>query len=36
MSRDEDLIATLDVRAAFTDLVGKPVRAPAGFLEAFS
>jgi acyl-CoA thioester hydrolase len=35
MRRGEDLIATLDVRAAFTDLDGKPVRAPARFLEAF-
>lgn len=36
MRRGDDLIATLDVRAAFTDLEGKPVRAPAGFVEAFS
>lgn len=36
MSRDEELIATLDVRAAFTDLAGRPVRAPAGFAEAFA
>lgn len=36
MLRGQDLIATLDVRAAFTDSAGKPVRAPQGFLEAFS
>ena len=36
MRRGDDLIATLDVRAAFTDLDGRPVRAPAGFVEAFS
>lgn len=31
--RGEDLIASLDVRAAFTDAAGAPVRAPAGFSE---
>ncbi|HKX76525.1 MAG TPA: thioesterase family protein [Acidimicrobiia bacterium] len=36
MRRGEDLIATLEVKAAFTDLDGRPVRAPAGFQQAFS
>jgi YbgC/YbaW family acyl-CoA thioester hydrolase len=34
--RGDDLIATLDVRAAFTDLTGRPIRPPAGFTEALS
>ncbi|MGQ0848997.1 MAG: acyl-CoA thioesterase [Actinomycetota bacterium] len=34
--RDADLIATLEVRAAFTDLAGRPIRPPAGFTEAFA
>lgn len=29
--RDADLVATLDVKAAFTDLAGRPTRAPDGF-----
>ncbi len=33
--RSGDLIATLDVRAAFTDLEGRPARPPEGFAEAF-
>ena len=36
MRRGEDQIATLEVRAAFTDLDGRPVRAPEGFGEAFA
>jgi YbgC/YbaW family acyl-CoA thioester hydrolase len=35
MSRHGEEIATLDVRAAFTDLDGRPVRPPAGFAEVF-
>lgn len=35
MRRGDDLIATLDVRAAFTDLEGRPTRAPGGFAAAF-
>lgn len=31
--RGEELIASLEVRAAFTDASGAPVRAPAGFSE---
>ena len=34
--RGEELIASLDVRAAFTDAVGVPVRAPAGFSQRAS
>ena len=33
ISRGEQQIATLDVRAAFTDLNGKPSRPPQGFGE---
>ncbi len=33
-SRDGETIANLEVRSAFTDLEGKPCRAPAGFAEA--
>jgi acyl-CoA thioester hydrolase len=32
-TRGGDLIASLEVRAAFTDAGGAPVRAPAGFSE---
>jgi len=32
-TRGGDLIASLEVRAAFTDVGGAPVRAPAGFSE---
>jgi acyl-CoA thioester hydrolase len=32
--RGEELVATLDVRAAFTDLDGRPTRPPSGFVEA--
>jgi acyl-CoA thioester hydrolase len=31
--RGTELIATLGVKAAFTDRTGKPIRAPAGFAE---
>lgn len=31
---DERVVATLDVRAAFTDSAGSPTRAPAGFAIA--
>jgi acyl-CoA thioester hydrolase len=31
--RGDELIASLEVRAAFTDAGGAPVRAPAGFAE---
>ncbi|HEY7704878.1 MAG TPA: acyl-CoA thioesterase [Acidimicrobiia bacterium] len=34
MRRDGNLIATLEVRAAFTDLEGRPHRPPDGFVEA--
>ena len=32
--RSEELIASADVRAAFTDLAGRPTRPPAGFAGA--
>ena len=32
--RDEDVVASLDVKAAFTRLDGRPSRAPEGFVEA--
>ncbi len=32
--RNGELVATLDVKAAFTDLDGRPTRAPHGFAEA--
>jgi acyl-CoA thioester hydrolase len=32
--RDGELVASLEVRAAFTDLAGVPRRAPEGFAEA--
>lgn len=35
MRKGDQLIATLDVKAAFTDRRGRPVRPPAGFVEAF-
>jgi acyl-CoA thioester hydrolase len=35
MNRDDDLIATLDVKAAFTNLEGRPTRPPDGFAAAF-
>lgn len=34
--RDDDLIATLDVKAAFTDLSGRVTRPPDGFAEAMA
>jgi acyl-CoA thioester hydrolase len=34
--RGESLVATLDIRAAFTDLDGRPARPPDGFAEAAS
>lgn len=34
--RGDELVATLDVRAAFTDLAGRPTRPPPGFAEAAS
>ena len=36
MNRGEDLLATLDVRAAFTNLAGRPTRPPDGFTTAFA
>ncbi len=36
MYRGGELIASLDVKAACTDLNGRPVRAPEGFQEAFA
>jgi acyl-CoA thioester hydrolase len=36
MTRGGELIATLEVKAAFTDLEGRPVRAPTGFAQAFA
>jgi acyl-CoA thioesterase FadM len=35
MTRGDDLLATLDVKAAFTNLAGRPTRPPDGFAEAF-
>ncbi len=32
--RSDQLVATLDVRAAFTDREGRPSRPPVGFVEA--
>jgi YbgC/YbaW family acyl-CoA thioester hydrolase len=32
--RAEELIATIDLKAAFTDLAGRPRRAPEGFVAA--
>ena len=34
MNRDGDVIATLEITAAFTDRNGRPRRAPSGFAEA--
>lgn len=34
--RGDELIATLDVKAAFTDLQGRPIRPPDGFAQAMS
>jgi acyl-CoA thioester hydrolase len=34
MRKGEELIATLDVKGAFTNLAGRPVRPPSGFVEA--
>lgn len=36
MFRDKTLIATLEIRAAVTDLNGKPTRFPADMVEALS
>jgi YbgC/YbaW family acyl-CoA thioester hydrolase len=36
MGRGDELVATLDVRAAFTDLDGRPTRPPPGFVEAMA
>jgi hypothetical protein len=35
MTRGDDLLATLDVKAAFTNLAGRPTRPPDGFAQAF-
>ena len=35
MHRGSDLLATLDVKAAFTNLAGRPIRPPDGFTTAF-
>ena len=35
-SRGEDLAATLEIRAAFTDLDGRPARPPEGFAAAIA
>lgn len=32
--RGDELVATLDIRCAFTDLDGRPARPPEGFMEA--
>lgn len=34
--RDNELISTLDIRCAFTDLDGRPARPPDGFMEAIA
>lgn len=34
--RGDDLVATLDIRSAFTDLDGRPARPPEGFVEAIA
>ncbi len=36
MTRGDDLLATLDVKAAFTNLEGRPTRPPEGFARAFA
>jgi acyl-CoA thioester hydrolase len=36
MRRGEELVASLEVKAAFTDLTGRPIRPPAGFAEAMA
>lgn len=36
MTRGDDLLATLDVKAAFTNLDGRPTRPPDGFARAFA
>lgn len=36
MTRDDDVIATLEVKAAFTDLTGRPTRIPDEFVRAFT
>ena len=36
MTRGDDLLATLDVKAAFTNLDGRPTRPPDGFAQAFA
>jgi YbgC/YbaW family acyl-CoA thioester hydrolase len=36
MTRGDDLLATLDVKAAFTNLAGRPTRPPDGFAAAFT
>ena len=36
MTRGEDLLATLDVKAAFTNHAGRPIRPPDGFAAAFT
>lgn len=35
-SRGDELVASLEVRAAFTDAGGRPIRVPEGFAEAAS
>lgn len=34
--RDGELVATLDIRCAFTDLDGRPARPPDGFIDAIA
>jgi acyl-CoA thioester hydrolase len=36
LHRADELVATLDVKAAFTDLDGRPRRPPDGFAEAMA
>lgn len=36
LTRGGDLLATLDVKAAFTNLAGRPTRPPEGFAAALS
>lgn len=35
LTRGDDLLATLDVKAAFTNPAGRPIRPPDGFAAAF-
>ena len=36
LTRGDDLLATLDVKAAFTNPAGRPIRPPAGFTAALT